>query len=517
MGPPFSGKYSNKYHPWVKEMHNTQAVRNVGQKAAQMGFTEIMINRCFYAIDIFAQSCLYILPASTPDASDFSAARFDPALKASSYLSDLFSDVKNIGHKRAGTANLYIRGSRSRSGLKSIPAPILIFDEVDEMDQGQVILALERASGQTEKLFWFISTPTVHNFGINAEYTDSTQEHFYFKCPHCNAWTELIFPECLSIIGDDHRDSENLKKSYLKCKECQVKLNHNSKSEWLKDGSWEASFAGRDTRGFYINQLYSPTVSPVELARSYLKSLTNPAEEQEFYNSKLGQPHEVEGARIKDEEIEACTGSHINGSTKARSGLVTMGVDVGAQLHCEIIEWKTPQSITGVEILPQTRGRVLLATTVREFHELDALMHKYRIIYCVIDANPERRLARDFALRFPGHVKICFYGKSISGKSISVGTEQEYTINVDRTSWLDAALGRFKDKTITLPLDISRTYQDQIKAPVKIYEKDAQDNPIARYVNGGAPDHFAHARNYSEISLVFALQFAKMLDITGIF
>ena len=427
MGPPFSGRYSAKYHPWVVDMHNTQAERNVGQKAAQMGYTEIMINTCFYEIDIGSKSCLYILPAQTPDASDFSAARFDPALKMSPYLQNLFSDVKNVGHKRAGTANLYIRGSRSRSGLKSIPAPIIIFDEKDEMNQAQVILARERASGQLEKMEWAISTPTINNFGITADYLDSTQEHFYFQCPACGKWTELVFPECLIITAEDHRDSDKLKESYLKCKECHVALQHAAKSEWLGSGQWEASFAGRDTRGFYISQLYSPTVSPAELAYSYLKSLTGPADEQEFFNSKLGLPHEVEGARIKHEEIEACIGGHQNNNTTARSGIVTMGIDVGGQLHYEIVEWKPPQTSLGLEILPQVKGRVLAIGTVTEFHELDILMHKYQVTHAVIDANPERRMARNFALRFPGFVKICLYGHGISGKRISLGSENEYT------------------------------------------------------------------------------------------
>ena len=100
-------------------------------------------------------------------ATDFSTSRFDPALELSPHLNNLFSDVKNVGHKRAGSANLFVRGSRSESQLRSIPAGVLIFDEVDVMVQRNIILALERASGQVHKLFMFLSTPTIDNFGIN--------------------------------------------------------------------------------------------------------------------------------------------------------------------------------------------------------------------------------------------------------------------------------------------------------------------------------------------------------------
>jgi len=131
MGQPFPGPWTFNHHPWLKDMHDSQAEIIIGQKAAQMGYTEVALNKVFKAIDIDGISVLYVLPASTPDASDFSTARFDPALEMSEHLRSMFTDVKNIGHKRAGNANLYIRGSRSRSQLKSIPVGLVIVDEKD--------------------------------------------------------------------------------------------------------------------------------------------------------------------------------------------------------------------------------------------------------------------------------------------------------------------------------------------------------------------------------------------------
>ena len=151
MGQPFPGPWSFKYHPWIEEMHDAEEEMIVGQKGAQLAFTECVLNKAFFNIDVKGVSVLYVLPANTPDASDFSKARFDPALELSPHLSKLFSHVKNIGHKRAGSANLYIRGSRSRSQLKSIPVGFIILDEVDEMQQANVPLAFERAAGQRTK------------------------------------------------------------------------------------------------------------------------------------------------------------------------------------------------------------------------------------------------------------------------------------------------------------------------------------------------------------------------------
>ena len=77
MGQPFPGPFSFKYHPWTREMHDSDAPVNVGQKSAQMGYTVTLLNRSLFTIDIKKNSVLYLLPTKTPDATDFSATRFD--------------------------------------------------------------------------------------------------------------------------------------------------------------------------------------------------------------------------------------------------------------------------------------------------------------------------------------------------------------------------------------------------------------------------------------------------------
>jgi phage terminase large subunit GpA-like protein len=166
MGKPYPGPWSFEHHPWLREMHDDMSEFVVGQKAAQMGYTEWVLNITFYCIDVLAESVLYVLPSES-DANDFSASRFDPALELSPHLGAIFSDVRNVALKRAGSASLYTRGSRSRSKLKSLPVGVLIFDEIDEMIQANIPLAMERTSGQVTKMYRMLSTPTIDNYGIN--------------------------------------------------------------------------------------------------------------------------------------------------------------------------------------------------------------------------------------------------------------------------------------------------------------------------------------------------------------
>jgi len=108
MGQPYPGPWSFKNHPWLKEMMDADDEMCIGQKSAQMGFTECALNRSLYKMDIDGVNVLYVLPTKTPDATDFSASRFDPALELSDHLEKMFSDVKNVGHKRAGAVSLFI-------------------------------------------------------------------------------------------------------------------------------------------------------------------------------------------------------------------------------------------------------------------------------------------------------------------------------------------------------------------------------------------------------------------------
>jgi hypothetical protein len=523
MGRPYAGPWTFRRHPWLEGMHNSKAEINVGQKAAQMGYTETVLNTSFYYIDMHGVDVLYVLPSKTPDASDFSAARFDAALSLSPHLSKLFSNTKNVGHKRAGNTNFYLRGAKSRSGLKSVPVGVLILDEKDEMNQANIPLARERQSGYDISVTWEISTPTIDGFGINETFNDSTQNEFFFKCKSCSLegnprWINLTWPEAIEICGESF-DDPRIRESYIKCPLCGAKIPHLQTYEWLAGGRWIPQFEDKDIFGWGINQLYSstPKTSPANIVHQYFKAKVNPADEQEFFNSKLGKPHIVEGARVTEKDIDKCIGDYVTLNAN-HNGLVTMGVDVGTYLHYEIDRWHTGQY--SVDINAEARCQVLAVGKALHFEELDKLMQRYGVTFAVVDMQPERRKAYEFAVRFWGIVRLCIYGRGIQGKHIHVSSEDdtnnELNVLVDRTSWIDLALSRFRSNMITLPKDIPTEYKNHIKSLVRVYEKDKDGNPIAKYVKAGSDeDHFAHARTYSEIALPLAAALAVSSDYRG--
>lgn len=517
MGAPFPGNYSFKYHPWAREMLNWCG-NWCGPKAAQMGYTEVALNRTFYTIDILKKDVMYVLPKAVPDAADFSAARFTPALELSAHLKQLFQDANNVGHKRAGSANLYVRGAQSRSGMKSIPASLMIFDELDEMPPENVNLGKYRMAGQQEGTTQEIkiSTPSLPEFGIDKVYGQSTKEHFFFKCPCCSKFTEMTYPESFVITAESLLDPRISESHYI-CKECKNVLPNEGKVDFLAGGEWvKTENQDAEIRGFHIPQLYSMAHggTPVEFAKAKLTADLDPTTEQEFFNSALGRPHVVKGARLERTLLNSLQSAYRRGDHAPVNGVRVLGVDVGTWIHYEVGEYQlTKGYTTDVNVL--SNYRVLDQNKVPNFEDLDKLMRQWQIHTCVIDANPDRRKAREFSSRFPGFVYLCFYANGCKGNECNVNQEAS-TISVDRTNWLDASIGRFKSHRIALPADLQEEYIVHLTNLVRKYDRDHNGNPVGVWVTvGTGQDHFGHARCYAEIALPLALSLQTNKDISS--
>ena len=124
-------------------------------------------------------------------------------------------------------------------------------------------------------------------------------------------------------------------------------------------------------------------------------------------------------------------------------------------------------------------------------------------------------MALQFAQRYDGIVKLVKYTRGISGKTVKDSKDEvEHIVHVDRTSWLDLSLGRIIHGNMTLPVDITKEWRNHIKALVRAYIKDKDGNEVGKYLKGeNDPDHYAHARNYSELALYFAVSLDQNKDI----
>jgi hypothetical protein len=281
--------------------------------------------------------------------------------------------------------------------------------------------------------------------------------------------------------------------------------------------------ANKDMRGFNINQMYSFTVSPGKIAMAYLRGHGDEGARSEFHKSKLGQPYIPEGGQILDTEIDACLGRHTtNDDRPIRAGerFITMGVDTGDWVYVWVDEWFFPTF--GHDINAIAKAKTVWTGKFNQnveggWNTLDKLMEEWQVGHCVIDADPHGLEARRFAQRFPGYVTLCRFRRGVAQKDIQLIEDLNRVMmaHVDRTNWLDCALGRFHERDkIALPLNLTLEVREHLKNIIKSYKADENGNLRAEYENIG-PDHFALTRCYSEIALPLAASYVRGQDISA--
>lgn len=132
----------------------------------------------------------------------------------------------------------------------------------------------------------------------------------------------------------------------------------------------------------------------------------------------------------------------------------------------------------------------------KESDELDRLMKLFRVKRCVVDALPETRNARAFAMRHKGLVYLNYYNEHQKGSYAC--NEKEMIVTCNRTESLDASHKDITSERVVLPreCDLVREFADHMHNVAKKLEED-EETGSKRYVYVKlGPDHFRHAFNY---------------------
>ena len=502
MPNPFPGLINFDRFPWQREVLDIDEGSVTVQKAAQMGFSIAGLIRSLYCTVEQQRDVLYVLPTQGL-AGDFSKARFDALIETSPELVDEFKNVNSVGLKvTRKRANLYIRGSVSSRGLVSVPVSSAVIDEFDRCADNTLDLVMERLSGQLKKYMFSLSTPTLPEWGISKQYDAGTKEKFYFKCPSCGKRETLRWPDNAIIAGDFPGDPRCKESAYI-CSQCKAVLPHETKMDWMKGAIWVPERPNvQGHRSFHINQMFSTTVTPGEMASAHHKAQLSDLSAIEFKNQKLGEPHLAEGSRLTDGLIAKCKTAALIGSDRPQfSGRkIYMGVDVGSFLDCWIAEYRF---IREPGKFPYENSRAKLLQTTRipadSWHQLENMMREWQVLFAVIDSSPDTVNARRFCKKFHGFAAMSQYRQGTVASEIKEVLDEQLvpTLTVDRTTFLDLSLGRFHHGMIEIPGNTPGVVTEHLKAPARTYEFDQLGLPKAVY-KSLADDHFAHAGSYCE-------------------
>jgi hypothetical protein len=398
------------------------------------------------------------------------------------------TDTDTAGLKRIGDAHLYLRGMQSTVGMKSVPADLIVFDELDETTPVAKSLARERLAHSDYKRIIELSNPSLPDYGIDEAYQASDQRHWTLKCSHCNTWTamEKGFPrktgqEVRIILP---REDGTF---YRACPKCQGELDPAV-------GEWVADFPGRPIHGYRISQLFSSKVDPGEILKEY-RTTRYP---DRFYNLKIGIPWaDLERRLDVISVLSLCTEVEMPEKIDEERRC-SMGVDTGKDLHVVILKYDEDNP---------AKQHVVHLGICRDFSDLDQLMKRFKVDRCVIDGLPETHATRAFAHRHQGRVFLCFFNENQRGSAD--WERKDETVVVNRTEALDASRAAIRERMVVLPrrMPLVETFAHHLSADAKILDEDEETGARKyRYVRVGE-DHFSLAFTYawmgaSEPSLV---------------
>jgi hypothetical protein len=481
-------------------------------KGAQLGLTSTIVVKCAHVCDKRQKNVLYLLPLKA-GSKMFVQARIDPILESNPALKHIFSRTSNVVQKQTihGT-NWYIRGTNIRTELREVPVDVLVLDERDVANEDNLPDAYERISGSHYARVYELSTPTVDGHGVYAEdaWYSSDKHRWYVRCPYCNAAQVLTFAENVEPwLGDTAEDS------LCCCSHCGTAFDDEVRAYMNGSGEWVPEVANADKRGYYLNQLNSPTKPLASMLQNYFLGQTDIKLLKSFHNNGLGLPFAAPGDKFSIEILDKARGAYQLGGIP--DGPVFYGVDVqyealyltgwtmrGKKMRlwdAQIVTSRGGRSkwtILDEDILPRTTSWIALIDAHPAKEEVEALCKKWggRVWMAFEKDAPNQPETADFQTFKFGEVP---------------------KVNIDRTMAFDGYIKKFLDGLAELPRDArelgelqprlsyngfyhqhlqmvrveqARGSESQTSTTAKSYNT---EQIIARWVKNKVADHWHHS------------------------
>lgn len=311
----------------------SEAPTVVVKKCSQVGISELGFRRALGLCDIIdGFSMIYTLP-TTIFANKVSKTRIDPIIETSHKLQSKISrQVDSAGVKRIGNSYLYVSGTYSVNDVISVPADAITVDEYDFSDPVNVENLQSRLTASKYRWWFYLSTPTIPNFGIDAKFQTTKRYYNWCKCHHCNHW---YLPDYLKHVRIPDFDNDLLsitaaQLGQIRWKEAQLYCPHCHKAANLlpQHRAWVCENPADlfDADGFQVNPFDAPTIiSPADLVlwSTRFKRKVN------FVNYHLGQVMADAESGLNDNDLNKME----QVGQRSLHGFKVFGLDMGTTCH----------------------------------------------------------------------------------------------------------------------------------------------------------------------------------------
>ncbi len=278
--------------------------------SSQSAKSETLLNFIGYIIDQDPGPTLVVQPNSKPMAETFSKDRVAPMIRDTPTIKKKVSESKGRDSKNTMMTKAFegghvtLAGANSPAQLASRPIRYLLCDEVDRWEatkEGDPLkLAIKRTLTFWNRKILMVSSPTLDDRGIDAEYQKSLQHEWHLECQHCGEHQMPKFKHFL-FDKDDHGEACNIR--YV-CEECGAE--HTAKDEFKIKGSgnWVCVNEASDRiKGFWFNQFGSPFATWQETIQEFLDSKSDTTKLQAVVNTAFAETWQGTGEKLDWEVI----------------------------------------------------------------------------------------------------------------------------------------------------------------------------------------------------------------------
>lgn len=454
-------------HKFLIQPYTDNSPELVAIKCSQIGFSTLAIIRAIHMAKFMEANVIYTLPSKSV-VKDFVSPKVDPLIESNPYIKAMIGQTDSTALKSIGKRFLYFRGSWEQGSAISISAHILINDEVDRSNP-KVLRTyktrLDAAKADRPDLGWVwqFSNPSIPGAGVDEKYQLSDQKVWKIRCPHCNRWQTLDYPE-----------SVNFKTAEFICKSCFKVLTPEDR----RKGLWVKKFQDRSISGYHFSQMMVPWIPASKIIEE------SKGDQSVFYNFTLGLPFISKDQSVGRQTITNCITPDVNTRTN-----VAMGVDNG---------------IVKTYVVGNKQGIFRVGET-ESWEEIEAIRNQYNAVM-VIDANPYPNQPKKLVERYRGKVYIHYY---VEDKK-QVGTirwgegDGRGVVESDRTKIIDQVVSDLTARDITFNLTLTDLdqYINHWGNMYRVVKENQKGMRVAVWEHiEGKPDHFAHATIYWRIAL----------------
>lgn len=506
-------KFTFEDHEYQVEIIRDTSSRIGVRKCSQVGLSELMVQKCLALGTVLPHSRIIFTLPTKEMAMAFSKDRFDGAIEQSEFYSGLMAPGGNsAGQKKIGDTMLYVAGTFGSKSAISIPAEIIMSDEVDfsnEVVLGKLNSRIRHAKNVDERgnrgYRYRFSTPTVDGYGIDLDFQAGDQRFYMCRCKHCDKFVLPDYFKDFIIPGFDagileFRKEDLLNERYdpqsawIKCSSCGKDLWDSLIDPSRR--SWVAKFPDVWDHSYQVFPWDVPKYNPLS---SIIKQIGDYPLTSDYINFVIGLPFSDANNTFfsnREHMDKQCILQQWTYLQHLVLSQTVAGMDVGKICHL-IVKTKVSARawhVVWAEKIANTKASPAAPEILKRYDF-------YRVKKMCIDAGPDISLVNTLVGSRENIVAVVYVNK-IDGPLPIAEKAAGDVVNADRTKTLTLVLNDHNSGDLFYPA--KQEFKDELtahlKSTKKIRERNADGDMVERFVKLPSPDHWVHALNYAGIA-----------------